>query len=133
MIDHCQGCGQCCMHMRTPPHCVPVKDGAFVHPSEVFANETRDDDDFDFALLMAAPQEARDLAMQKMFDDDAPENDPCAWFDEETKRCRFYRFRPLVCRDFAVGSEPCRDHRARVGLTIDGLPVVGLAKEQTND
>jgi Fe-S-cluster containining protein len=30
---------------------------------------------------------------------------PCLWWDPVTKKCRHYEWRPVVCRDFAVGEE----------------------------
>jgi Fe-S-cluster containining protein len=44
---------------------------------------------------------------------------PCIWYDEVTRRCRHYDYRPLACRQFEVGSYDCRDARRRVGMTED--------------
>lgn len=37
---------------------------------------------------------------------------PCFWFDMESRKCKHHEFRPRVCRDFEVGSEPCVEWRA---------------------
>ena len=36
-----------------------------------------------------------------------PIGQPCIWFDQETRRCKHYEYRPEVCRDFEVGEESC--------------------------
>lgn len=37
-----------------------------------------------------------------------PTGKPCLWFDAVTGLCRHYRWRPAVCRVFAVGGKLCR-------------------------
>lgn len=95
----CDGCGACCRHMRSPPHLVFFVDGEW---------RPIDGAEEDFALLMAAPEEARRLKAQRLFEplDVTPEEAPCVWLDEGG-RCRFYAHRPTVCRDFELGSEDC--------------------------
>jgi len=39
-------------------------------------------------------------------------DDACFWFDMESRKCKHHEFRPRVCRDFEVGSEPCIEWRA---------------------
>ncbi|MCA9085763.1 MAG: YkgJ family cysteine cluster protein [Planctomycetaceae bacterium] len=32
---------------------------------------------------------------------------PCVWFDQQTRQCRYYDFRPDACRRFEIGSTLC--------------------------
>jgi Fe-S-cluster containining protein len=41
---------------------------------------------------------------------------PCLWLDPQTRRCRHYEHRPVVCRDFEVGGEECLAHREARGI-----------------
>jgi len=95
----CEGCGRCCMEMNTPPFIVIWQDGVPLKPDTEYELQ-------DFDWLMAAPQEARD-AKRAAFDDDRPDGSPCVWLDLETKRCRWYEFRPGICREFERGGEVC--------------------------
>ncbi len=47
---------------------------------------------------------------------------PCCWMDTFECRCRHYALRPLICRDFKVGSQACRDQREAAGLSVAGMP-----------
>jgi Putative zinc- or iron-chelating domain len=48
--------------------------------------------------------------------DDTNQEYPCLWLDMETRKCRWYDWRPDVCRDFEVGCGPCLEHRRRIGV-----------------
>lgn len=113
IVSDCTNCGACCMHMRTPPHVVLWEDGC----PKVHVNGMVSDAD-DFALLMAAPQEARDVmyrqASAKL--SEVPDDAPCSWFDQATRQCRFHEFRPGICRDFVVGSPDCLQWRKIRGV-----------------
>lgn len=108
----CDDCGACCMHMRSPPSVVLWENGAPV----LRASNGLESDPQDFAWLMAAPDEARRIELERL-DSDAPEECPCCWLDLETKRCRFYEFRPGVCRDFELGGECCLSYRDLLEIT----------------
>ena len=95
------------MHMGSPPHTVFYRDGQLQPPDDEYDN--------DYNFLMAAPQEARDLAYASLDRDE--EEVPCCWLDLQTKQCRFYEFRPDICRDFEVGSEACIGSRRLYGLS----------------
>jgi Fe-S-cluster containining protein len=41
------------------------------------------------------------------------DDEPCIWFDQETRRCKHYEYRPELCRDFEVGEEDCLRVRFR--------------------
>lgn len=107
----CEGCGQCCMHMRSPPSVVLWENG---QPVLRASNGIESDPD-DYAWLMAAPEEARRIKYERM-DSDAPDECPCCWLDLDTKQCRFYEFRPGVCRDFEMGSPECLAYRSDAGI-----------------
>lgn len=106
----CNGCGACCMQMRSPPSVVFWENG---QPVLVASNGIESDPD-DYAWLMAAPEEARRIDLEGI-DSDRPEECPCSWLDLATMRCRFYEFRPGICRDFEVGSPECLAHREARG------------------
>ena len=36
-----------------------------------------------------------------------PEDPACIWLDRKTMKCRYYEYRPMICREFAIGSEDC--------------------------
>ena len=38
-----------------------------------------------------------------------PDGSPCIWFDQESRLCKHYEFRPELCRDEVLpGDESCR-------------------------
>ena len=41
---------------------------------------------------------------------------PCVWYDAATQRCRHYRWRPQVYRDFEIGLPSCLADRAKSGI-----------------
>ncbi len=44
-------------------------------------------------------------------------DDPaCIWLDRETSRCRYYEHRPMICRDFQIGSEECLAWRSQYNI-----------------
>jgi Fe-S-cluster containining protein len=46
---------------------------------------------------------------------------PCCWLDLETKRCRWYEWRPQICRDLDPGSEGCRVWRDEYNVDVEAL------------
>lgn len=36
---------------------------------------------------------------------------PCLWFDELTRKCKHYEYRPQTCRDFDPGCDVCLEDR----------------------
>ena len=97
VINDCEGCGLCCLHMGYPTYMDPA-DKSF---DAVYWNAMPDD----------VKQELLDYiaSYKKPADDDL--DGPCFWFDMETRRCKHHEYRPRVCRDFEVGSKGCRDWR----------------------
>jgi Fe-S-cluster containining protein len=48
--------------------------------------------------------------------DRTAEEQPCLWYDPETRGCRHYEHRPQNCRDFEVGGEDCLGWRREAGI-----------------
>jgi Fe-S-cluster containining protein len=44
------------------------------------------------------------------------DREPCFWFDDNTQRCKHYEYRPVICREFEVGSTSCLVYRDSAGL-----------------
>ncbi len=66
-----------------------------------------DDSLADQQRLLAAPAEARSTYLHSQ----GAINCPCAWLDKAEGRCRYYEFRPDICRTFEVGGKWCLQHR----------------------
>ncbi len=105
VIDSCDGCGACCMHMNVPSGYDAIVQG-YDWPIDKDAKER----------VAALPAEARQLIEEYIADVDAGRKEetdnPCVWLDMETRACRFYEYRPRVCRDFDRGTAHCLGHRA---------------------
>ena len=111
----CNNCGACCMAQVSPP--------GYCGQEMVFFSTPEDERRFN-----SAPQEAQDLvwSWQDRIDNlpdgaPLPDDEPCCWFDVKTLRCRFYDWRPSVCRDFDVGSEGCRCWRDEFNIDVEDL------------
>jgi len=52
----------------------------------------------------------------------------CAAIDRDTMRCRIYERRPMVCREFQVGSSECIEERAKC-LGVAQAPLKDLANQ----
>ena len=99
--DPCHDCGACCMEQVSPP--------GYTGQEFVFFSTPEDERRFS-----AAPVEAQELvwAWQERIDSLPegallPTGEPCCWFNRQEKRCRFYEWRPSVCREFGVASDGC--------------------------
>jgi Fe-S-cluster containining protein len=76
----------------------------------------------DIARIEAMPAEARDTIAHfwKVRElGNANPDGPCCWLDPETKECRWYEYRPAVCRGLPVGGEDCRRWRKSLSGTRD--------------
>lgn len=87
-VLNCDGCGACCDSQGTPPFSWQGED----RPP---------------ARLMWDIEE-------HMFRYD--DGEPCLWFDEASRACRHYEYRPASCREFRVGGEDCLRVRAERGI-----------------
>jgi len=68
----------------------------------------------DIARIEAMPVEARDAIVRFWKAKELGEADqdgPCCWLDPATKECRWYEYRPAICREFWAGSKACRRWR----------------------
>jgi len=41
---------------------------------------------------------------------------PCVWLDVETRRCRHYEHRPVLCQEYQPGSDDCLELREFAGI-----------------
>ena len=83
MCSHCGG--KCCMEMNSPP---------FVGNDD--------------PALLSLPQpvlEDYELGMEGRESSGWPDGVPCFWLVDG--KCKYYEYRPAVCRELAVGSEGC--------------------------
>lgn len=97
VITSCGGCGACCTHLGGPPGYAAL----LLNP-----NMEHWDDDDPKRLAEAPPLARADLL--DWIGDEMPDEGPCCWFDAETRKCRWYAWRPSICREFEMGGESCR-------------------------
>ncbi len=98
----CEGCGVCCMHMRTPPF-FPGTDEYNGLPKALR-------DEVKAHALRETPCSKR-LDLLGMAEDA-----PCLWFDMRAGTCREWEIRPITCREFVPGESACVKMRGEVGL-----------------
>jgi Fe-S-cluster containining protein len=92
----CDGCGVCCLYMRTPPFLFGSFWRSHGAPLE------------DISELHNLPKYLRNELIHHLENNcDGDPYVPCCWFDPETKQCRHYEWRPRPCRDFKVGGDDC--------------------------
>ena len=63
------------------------------------------------ALPEDATQELREY-IEQLLNRNEPDNPACIWLDQKTMRCRYHEHRPMICRDFEIGSGECRSWRS---------------------
>lgn len=94
------------MHMGYPSYVLETDD----HPAEEH--------------WLSLPENLRQELDHYIAADQAPPagqlDGPCFWFDQETRSCKHYDYRPRVCRDFAVGCTDCLGWRK--WLSEEGTP-----------
>lgn len=104
VISDCHDCGACCRTMSSPPgYAVITIRGPDQWPDEedvarclaLTGEAKRTLDEYCAWLVASRPKGER----------------PCIWFDPATRACRHYDDRPNICRDFAMGSDGCRNWR----------------------
>lgn len=109
-VVSCEDCGACCTHIRTPPFVFCFVDGRPI-PMD-------GDDEFeDGKTFLSAPTEAHHAFVDGL-KDNRPEESPCSWWDQDTKRCRWYGHRPAICREYEVGGESCFGARSGERIII---------------
>src|SRR5436190_2135207 len=92
----CDGCSDCCQHVGSPPFLLDCIDGV-IQRLDADASRT------DYESLMAAPAEAQAAYVEHRLSSDGP----CVGLDSISRRCRYYEFRPDICRNFEVGGRWC--------------------------
>lgn len=40
----------------------------------------------------------------------------CIWLDQSTMRCRYHEYRPMIRREFVIGSDECHGWRVAYGI-----------------
>lgn len=114
----CDGCGECCRHIGTPPGYA-----LFFPPAgqRIMAWTIGTPDHERFKRMPATIKRKLREYYQRMWRKETPDRTgfdmPCLWFDEATKRCRHYEWRPDICREFEVGGEGCLEWRSSAGIT----------------
>ena len=115
----CRDCGACCFEQGSPPSYVVF----LVEPMPPWVAEIPADDP-DRLRCAAMPEEARDAIRQyraALMAGEADGDGPCCWLDLETKRCRWYEWRPEICRDLTPGSEGCQGWRDEYNVDVEEL------------
>lgn len=115
VIESCDGCGACCLEQGAPPDYVALRLNPSFAADPSFADDAR--------RLQSLPAEARTLLdgyMDRKRSREAHHDGACVWFDEESRGCRFYDWRPSTCRVFELGSIGCRIYRRRQNLAKSG-------------
>jgi Fe-S-cluster containining protein len=86
----CEGCGVCCRAFSLPPF------------------DANDPSDVPEELHVEIDAHARSPHYR--------DSDPCFWQDPDTLKCRHHNVRPVLCRWFEPGGEPCNELRLEAGL-----------------
>ena len=87
IIESCNGCGACCLSVRSPPFAVylDLADGSYHVWDGADVTELK--------RLTSAPREAVATLLAGNLDE-RPADSPCSWLDLETRQCRYYDHRP---------------------------------------
>lgn len=107
-IDSCDNCGACCRGQESPPGYLLL-----LH----FEPDLDRLDDPDVVRLREMPGEARreiEDYIERLRRGEMPYHaiwPACLWYDPNRRSCRWHEWRPEICRDFAVGSQECREWR----------------------
>jgi Fe-S-cluster containining protein len=124
IVDDCHGCGVCCLQMGFPTFMLPAKPLTEVEiDADPELRQRAKDPDIRQHLLDGHPGESfwhnlpqhLRLELEEFWEVHAGKTDslngPCIWLDQVTRQCKHHEYRPLVCRDFDVGSIECQEWR----------------------
>ena len=89
----CEGCGQCCMEMGSPPFLTWL------------------DNNDQAGQLPPQVRDEYEAEMVRHVANGCPDDVPCFWFVDG--KCEHYEHRPEVCSTFEVGGRHCRWIRDR--------------------
>ena len=115
-IISCDDCGACCFEQGSPPGYLCL----LMQPSE----QVDWPDAEDLPRLKTLPEDARAALLDyaaDLGDGTVIGEGPCCWLDQKTNRCRWYDWRPQICRDLDVGSEGCRCWRDEYNVDVARL------------
>lgn len=104
MILSCDDCGACCLGQATLPIHLVAENGVFrlegVNPLPGYLRDR----------LVAI----RNAMIKDGFPSDTS---PCIWYDRIAKGCRYYNYRPTLCRDrIQPGDKACQRWRIKRGI-----------------
>jgi Fe-S-cluster containining protein len=103
--DFHQGCGVCCERIGRPPFVPKLRSGRL--SEDGFAL------DYDFAdgTPEELVEEVREYALavcRGRIPERGVQNLPCFWYDEASRQCRHYPWRPPACREHDCGGRSRR-------------------------
>jgi Fe-S-cluster containining protein len=113
----CKDCGACCFEQGSPTGYLVLLNAA--DRGEKLEEAWGEPDDISRFKVLPAEALAdlcqyRTALMAGFIEGDVP----CCWFDEETLRCRYYEWRPEICRELKPGSEGCQGWRDEYNVDV---------------
>ena len=112
IIDSCDNCSACCMEQESPP-------GYAMLLSSTEMREKADLLEEDVQRLRSLPPAALEELheyLRQLLAGVTRSTRACIWLDQTTMRCRHHEHRPMICREFEVGSDECRGWRIAYGI-----------------
>lgn len=108
----CEGCGSCCETISMPPS---FEAGCWEEVPVWFPNSE------DGKRFYSMPEQARQEVKERYIKMAGKRftNEPCVWLDSETKRCRWYEWRPWACINFIPGNDMCERLRMYTSKIIE--------------
>jgi Fe-S-cluster containining protein len=117
VIENCDDCGACCATQGSPPGY-----GAFFNddPPEERLRSGKYLTGYAWEAIPAHLRDELEAYHRAVDAGEIPsryeESLPCLWFDEATRKCRNYEWRPRTCKGFPVGGKDCRWFREQEGI-----------------
>jgi Fe-S-cluster containining protein len=112
VVPSCEGCGACCNYAGAPPG---YSKFYLWDPAELSPDAFSTFDGRNWQAMLDAPRAElfayRDAVYAGESEDRAEMNMSCIWLDADTRQCRHYEWRPLICREFQRGSPGCLSMR----------------------
>ena len=103
VISNCDDCGACCMGQAGLPaswFVSPVIPSGRTASGKSLPNELR--------------KQLQAIVQQWLNSGFPADDSPCIWFDQKSRRCRHYEYRPDLCRDAVIpGDAACRRWREK--------------------
>jgi Fe-S-cluster containining protein len=93
---NCDDCSACCEIVGHPPFLLELDNGV---PRPIEGADSH----ADYHRLLASPPDAQAAYVTNHGAIDSP----CTWLNAIDRRCRYYDFRPDICRSFEVGGKWC--------------------------